>query len=439
MSLTEDLARFIEDAGQKQALFPYLYAARAPFDPKKSAVYYSGPYWTDEEPRAAIECLLTGKWLSTGEHVHRFENAFSRMHDFTASVMVNSGSSANLVMISALKKHLGWADGDEVIVSVVGFPTTVSPLMQNNLVPVFVDITMDDLNFDLSLIEARITPRTRAILVSPVLGNPPDFDVLTDLCARHGLTFVLDGCDSLGSRWQDKHLSDYAFATSCSFYPAHHITTGEGGMVSSRDEKLIDLARSFAWWGRDCYCVGSANLLPEGTCKNRFSKWLNHYDGVMDHKFVFTNVGYNLKPLDLQGAIGLVQLGKLDEIHAKRRVAKDRLAALVQARIPGVRVPGELPDACTSWFGVPIICDDNTLKTQLVRHLESNRVQTRNYFAGNILLHPAYAHLDDQSRYPNANLVLDRVFFIGCHPSYDDAVFDYVDDVLSKFVLRPAD
>lgn len=431
MSVREKILKFIEELKTEHTLFPYAYnQSKRQFDSSKDWVYYSGPVWDDREVATAIESLLTGKWLAAGERVALFEHAFSRRFGFAASLMVNSGSSANLVMLSALKKYFGWHDGDEIVTSAVGFPTTVAPLLQNNLRPVFTDIRMDDLNFDLEQVEGAIGPRTKAILISPVLGNPPDMDELQAIAKRKNVMLILDGCDSLGSKWAGQDLSATSFATSCSFYPAHHITTGEGGMVSSNDKEYMTVARRFAWWGRDCYCVGSANLLKDGTCRKRFSNWLEGSDSVIDHKYLFSEVGYNLKPLDLQGAIGMEQLNKLDMIHEKRRAIKNRIGDFLKEHRKDLRVPEELKKAETSWFGIPIVCETKKIKEKLVHHLESNRVQTRNYFAGNILLHPGYQHIDDARKYPNANRVLEQVFFIGCHPAYGEDVLRYIEATL---------
>jgi CDP-6-deoxy-D-xylo-4-hexulose-3-dehydrase len=433
-SLGEKITKFLIGTEEERPLYPYLYNLRnESFDPDKDVVYYSGPYWDRNEIVAILETVLTGKWLSAGENVHKFEIEFSKMFRCGHSLMVNSGSSANLVMMGALKKWREWKDGDEILVSPVGFPTTISPIVQNGLRPVFVDITLGDLNFDLDEIQDLIGERTRAVLLSPVLGNPPDLDRLIDLTDRHGIDLVLDNCDSLGSQWEGKYLSEFAVASSCSFYPAHHITTGEGGMVSSTNEELLTIARSIAWWGRDCHCVGAANLLPCGTCGERFSKWLDGYDGIMDHKYVFTNVGYNLKPMDLQGAIGRVQLEKFDSIHRLRRDNKAEIGAVLEAQIEGLRVPGELEAAHTSWFGVPVVCRDRSLKEALVAHLEENRIQTRNYFSGNILRHPAYCHLGDPAEYPNAEQVLDRTFFVGCSPTISSQMIEHVRRVVMAF------
>jgi CDP-6-deoxy-D-xylo-4-hexulose-3-dehydrase len=411
---------------------PYIYNAKS-FTPGKTPIYYSGPYWDNKETEAAIDSFLNGKWITAGEKVHRFESLFGKRFNTKYSHMVNSGSSANLILIAALKKRFKWNDDDEVIVSPVGFATTISVLHQNKLKPVFIDIEWDTLNFDINQIESKITPKTKAIFVSPVLGNPPDMDKLVEICKKYDLKLVGDNCDSLGSKWDGKYLNEYYIAYSNSFYPAHHISTGEGGMICTNDEELKKLFVSLSWWGRDCYCVGSSNLLACGTCGNRFDKWLESYDGIIDHKYVFSEMGYNLKPLDLQGAIGIEQLNKLDEIELNRKISKETLESIFLKNISNIRTPQVLDKADPCWFGTPFICEEEGLKHKLVAHLEANKIQTRNYFAGNILLHPGYSFLDDSSNYPEANKVLDKVFFIGAAPHYTQPVFDYIEEVIKKF------
>ncbi len=410
---------------------PYL-ANSGEFIPGQSSVYYSGPYWDNRELEVIFKSFLQGKWLASGEEVSKFEKKFSTRFNKKHSLMVNSGSSANLVMIAALKKRFGWEDGDEIIVSCVGFPTTIAPIVQNGLKPVFVDIDFSDLNWDISEIEDKISTKTRGIFSSPVLGNPYNVDIILDICDRYKIHLIADNCDSLGSKWDGKYLTDHAVAASCSFYPAHHICTGEGGMISTDDCELINIARSLAWWGRDCYCVGSQNLLSCGVCGKRFDNWIDRYDGIIDHKYVYTQMGYNLKPMDFQGAVGSVQMDKQDEIHRLRRKNK----VLIQEhfeKIPGIRSVNELPKAETSWFGVPIICDSKETKNKLTHHLESNKIQTRNYFAGNILMHPGYSHLDYYKNYPNACKVLDLVFFVGCSPTITEEMIDYIGTITSSF------
>ena len=402
------------------------------FTPQKDAILYSGPYWDSKELYAIINTVLNGNWIVSGENVEKFQSEFSTKFNVKHSHMVNSGSSANLVMISALKKRFRWEDGDEIIVSPVGFPTTIAPLIQNKLKPVFVDIEFNTLNFDIGLIPDAITPKTKAIFVSPVLGNPPDLDLLKEICEKYNLVLIGDNCDSLGSKYNNRYIHEYYYSWSCSFYPAHHITTGEGGMVCSNDQHLIDLARSISWWGRDCYCVGTNNTLPCGTCGKRFDYWLENYDGIIDHKYIYGNVGYNLKPLDLQGAIGSAQLTKFDEISAKRKLHKTVIEDILCSHVKIEKVT-VLLNAEPCWFGVPVICEDRNQKEMLVDHLEYHKIQTRNYFGGNILLHPAYKNLDDYKKYPNANKTLDLVFFLGCAPSYNERVLSYIEEVINKW------
>jgi CDP-6-deoxy-D-xylo-4-hexulose-3-dehydrase len=375
---------------------------------------------------------MSGYWLSAGEKVDKFEKRFSKYFSFNESLMVNSGSSANLIMIAALKKFYDWQDGDEIIVSAVGFATTYSAIIQNNLKPVFVDIDWDDLNWNVKMISALITKKTKAVFSSPVLGNPGNFDLLINICDENNILIISDNCDSLGSKWKNRFLTDYSVAASCSFYPAHHISTMEGGMVSSSNSDLIKLARSLAWWGRGCYCVGRQNLLPNGTCKKRFDKWIPDCDEVLDHKYIFENVGYNLKPLDLQGAIGIVQLSKFSEIETIRRENKLRMDQIFK-KIPGIRTVSENNDAQTSWFAAPLICDSTKIKRSLVSYLEKNRIQTRNYFAGNILMQPAYRKFGDWRNYPIASDVLGKVFFVGVSPTITHEMLDYVEGIVAKF------
>lgn len=410
---------------------PYLKNYDA-FDPDRDTVLYSGLYWDHREIQAILQNVLTGDWIVSGSEVEKFQQAFAVKFDTGFCHMVNSGSSANLVMIAALKRRFRWANNDEIIVSPVGFPTTIAPIVQANLCPKFVDIEFNTLNFDLDQVEAAITKRTRAIFVSPVLGNPPDMMRLREMASRHSILLIGDNCDSLGTRFNNHWLTDFYHSWTTSFYPAHHITTGEGGMVCSDDSHVIDLARSISWWGRDCHCVGQQNTLSCGSCGKRFDYWLENYDGIIDHKYIFSNIGYNLKPLDLQGAIGQVQLTKVDEICALRRSHKQRIESALVKHL-GIRPVTVVNGADPSWFGVPVVCGSQGEKELLVSHFEKHRIQTRNYFGGNLLLHPAYKHLADYRRFPNANKTLDYVFFLGCSPLYTESVLAYIESVIAKW------
>ena len=238
-----------------------------------------------------------------------------------------------------------------------------------------------------------------------------------------------DSCDSIGTTWNNKPLNEYYTAWTSSFYPAHHISTGEGGIVCTNDDELKKLFVSFSWWGRDCYCIGPANLLSCGSCGNRCDSWLENYNGIIDHKYVFNNMGYNLKPLDLQVAKGLEQLKKFDEIDHRRKNSKSKIEAILLKYVKGVTGVNTLPAADPCWFGTPFVCETKKIKDKLINFLEENKIQTRNYFAGNILLHPGYKHLGSLEDYPNANQVLDKVFFLGAAPHYEQEVFDYIDRV----------
>lgn len=428
VSTYDSINSFVASLENRDGAYPYLLNKQwTPGD----QIFYSGPFWDHQEIVAAFESLVTSKWLSAGDSVTKFEKRFSSRFGFNNSVMVNSGSSANLVMIAALREFYGWDNESEIIVSVCGFPTTLNPVLQNNLKPVLVDINFDDLNWSIEQIEQSITQNTKAMFCSPVLGNPGHYQRVLDLAKSYNILLISDNCDSLGSKWNGRYLTDYSVAASCSFYPAHHLCTVEGGMVSSQESQIIAIARSFAWWGRDCYCEGAQNMLPNGVCGKRFDRWLQGYDEDIDHKYVFSRQGYNLKPLDLQGAIGAVQLAKAETIHHHRRLNKQKIQ-LIFERIPGCRVVNEHEDAEVSWFGVPIVYSQ---KRMLVAYLESKKIQTRNYFAGNLLRHPAYKGLSDPALFPNADRVLDEVFFLGCSPVITQPMIDYIDEVVSEFIL----
>ncbi len=413
--------------------FKYLMGNKE-FIPGKSTVLYSAPFYDEKEINAIINSLVNGKWLSDGENVHHFECEFSKIFGFDSSVMVNSGSSANLILITTLKKYFKWEDNDEIIVSVVGFPTTLSPIIQNNLKPIFIDISMKDLNWNVNLIEEKITYKTKALFYSPVLGNSCNIDKLIELCNKYNLKLILDNCDSLGSKYKGKYLTDYAVGASCSFYASHHISClSSGGMVSFHDEELTKFARSLAGWSSGCYCVGTARMLPNGTCKKRFSNWLSPlYEGIVDHKYLYEDVGYNFKVPDILGTVGSEQLKKFDEIKSKRREHYKIIKNCLD-KIPGVKVVEELSENDSSWFACPIICDTNRLKIKLVEHLEKNKIQTRNIFSGNFLVHPAFKNLDDYKKYPEANKVLDLCFFIGIAPFYTKEILEYIQNVLGEF------
>ena len=265
-------------------------------------VQYSGQLWDENEMFAAIDTLVNGKWITSGEKVAQFQNKFSKKFSVKNSHMVNSGSSANLVMITALKHFFNWQTDDEIIVSPVGFPTTIAPIVQNGLKAVFIDIELDTLNFDLTKIEEKITPRTKGIFVSPVLGNPPDMDVLRDICTKHGILLIGDNCDSLGSNYNGKMLTDYYFCWSTSFYPAHHISTGEGGMISTNDSELYQLMR-----------MKRSHGMAREASPEIYKKYQEEYPDIIP-TFLFVTDGYNFRNNEISAVLGMQQLKKLDKI-----------------------------------------------------------------------------------------------------------------------------
>ena len=410
----------------------------ASFDPSNPKVLYSGPMYDIEELVAGTVALVEGKWAVAGEYVNKFELEFSKYLEMTDSVMVNSGSSADLILVAAAKAHFNWDDGDGIIVSPVGFPTTISAITLNNLKPIFIDIEFETLNADNNLIEKALilNKNVKAIFVSPVLGNPPDIDFLTSLSKKYNVNILMDGCDSLGSTWNNKHLANYSFASSCSFFPSHHCSTLQGGMISSNDKAFINTAYSMATWGKACWCSGVGNMLPNGCCGKRFSNWLPlRQDLVVDHRYVFTtDKAYNVRPIDIQGALGCSQIKKLEKIHKNRRIAYDKISKYLSEYLKDIQLVKSLPKADPSWFGVPLICPSYDYKRKLIDHFEKNGIQTREYFAGNLLLQPGYQHLGNPEEYPNAQEVLKRVFFIGNAPFLTDDHFSHIEKTFKSFI-----
>lgn len=409
------------------------------FVPGKSPVQYAGPSWANEEIEEAVFALLRGKWLSAGENVHKFENEFSKAIGVKHSIMCNSGSSANLLMLSALKSHrLFGFENVEVLTPAVCFPTTIAPIIQVGFKPKFVDVEMETLNLDLDELEKAITSKTKVVIFAHVLGNPPNMDRLMKICRKYNLILLEDNCDSLGSTWKGKPLGSFGLMSSCSFYPAHHISTGEGGMVSTNNKKAADVLRSMSMWGRACTCVGSANYSLRGTCGKRFCEWLKpKHKGVLDHKYVYKEIGYNLKPLDMQGAIGLAQIKKLGELKKARQANFEKFYQVCSNYPEIIKVASKDRRADVSWFGFPItIITDKFKRNDLVQFLENRSIQTRNYFSGNILFHMPYSYLDNPHNYPNACRVMENTFFIGVQPRMSPEMSDYVAESLDEFLKK---
>ena len=407
-------------------------------------VMYSGSLFDADEYIAGIDTLLDG-WLALGENGIRFENKFSPRLGKQFGALTNSGSSANLLMVSSLasRKLFNLPKGSKIITPVAGFPTTINPILQNGYEPVFIDIELDTLNLNIEQLELAAKQGASALIFAHVLANPPNMDEVMSIVKRYGLILLEDCCDALGSMYDGKPLGSFGELSSCSFYPAHHITMGEGGFVACKTKEQEVVIKSLREWGRGCYCSGKASsCLPNGMCKRRFSNWLPLLPNeIMDHKYVYEEIGYNLKPLEMQASIGLIQLKKLDNIIEKRKYNFSRLYKIFEPYSDIFVLPKATQKSDPSWFAFPLTLKDTSkfTRTQFTMFLESNKIQTRNYFGGNILLQPAYKHLittDPITTYPNATKATTNTFFLGTSPVIKDQHLDYIQKMVDTFLIN---
>lgn len=414
-----------------------VHADRA-FTPGQSRVQYAGRVFDEHELINMVDAVLEF-WLTAGRYAQDFERQLGDFLGVREIIPVNSGSSANLVAITTLcspRLSYGLRPGDEVITPAAAFPTTVAPLLQNRLVPVFVDCTLGDYNLDPDQLEAALSPRTRAIFFAHTLGNPADMDRIMALARKHDLLAIEDSCDALGSRYDGQMVGTFGKLGTLSFYPAHHITMGEGGAVFTSSGRLARLARTVRDWGRDCYC-GYENP-PDGKCGHRFREipGLGHYD----HRYLFTEIGYNLKITDVQAAMGVAQLAKLPGFIAARQHNFQQIYQALQPYRELIVLPTWLPKADPSWFAFPITVPDGTpfRREELTGFLESRQVETRLLFAGNILQQPGYRDIECRvvGELPRTNQVMRGTFFIGVYPGLDQVRLDYMLEQLSAFLGR---
>lgn len=410
----------------------------------KDWVQYAGPYYTSDEYVRAVKTLLGG-WLVLGAEAIKFERKFPKLLGKEYGLFVNSGSSANLLMMLALtsKRGRNLPKGTKIITPIAGFPTTINPIFQCGFQPVFVDIELDTLNLNLDQVEdaCKNDPDIKAIIFAHVLGNPPNMDRLMEIVKKYDLILLEDCCDALGSTYDGKKLGSFGEMASCSFYPAHHITTGEGGFVAMDAEELERIVRSFREWGRGCYCVGKQNLLEKGTCGCRFNNWLPALpDYLFDHKYVYEEIGYNLKPIELQAALGLAQMEKLEEIGQKRRENYANLLKAFSKYEQYFHLHYAQPKSDPDWFAFPVTVKDDApfKRSDICQFFEAHMVQTRPYFAGNIMLQPAYEGMADVNevvaKFPVARKVTTDTFFLGTSPVIDKAKTDYIESILDTFM-----
>jgi CDP-6-deoxy-D-xylo-4-hexulose-3-dehydrase len=408
-------------------------------------VNYAGAYFDSAEYVAAVESLLKG-WLVMGDCGIRFEREFPQQFGKAHGILTNSGSSSNLLMMASLTSKRGHClpKGTKVLMPIAGFPTTLNPTLQMGFEPVFVDIELDTLNLDVHQCERVLAdnPDIRVITFAHVLGNPPNMDRLMDLVDQYRLILLEDCCDALGSTYDGQPLGSFGLMASCSFYPAHHMTMGEGGFVATDDLQQAVILRSLREWGRGCYCVGpEANKLKCGTCGKRFSQWVPCMaDEIFDHKFVYDEIGYNLKPIELQAAIGLEQLKKLSDIHRLRRRNYDLLFNIYQKYEEFFHLPKPQAKSDPSWFAFALTIRRSApfKRMDLCDYLEDKLIQTRPYFAGNIMLQPAYSHLMDPLRarddFPNATLAMTNTYFHGTSPVITPEQISYIGDTVDGFM-----
>ena len=414
--------------------------------PGQDWVSYSGPVYDSDEYVAAINSLLQ-EWLIFGEKGRDFELAFPEKLGKRHGVLTNSGSSANLLMVSSLKsrKTYNLQDGAKFITPVVCFPTTINPLLQNGFVPVFVDVTLPSLNLDLDQVEKKLEedPEIKGIIFAHVLGNPPDMDRLMSLVEKHDLIFLEDACDALGSTYDGKKLGSFGDISTCSFFPAHHMTMGEGGFVATDSVRNRMALASYRDWGRACYCNTKkpGNVTSGTACGYRFNNWFpKQKDLVYDHRYVFDEVGYNLKPLDLQAAMGLEQIKKLEFLDSKRKENFKKLYEIFSPYEKFFHLPETTDKADPVWFAflLTIKKESGLSRGEFVDHLERAKIQTRTYFTGNVLYHPAYTHLTEDSaslreEFPNAHIVTENSFFLGTYAGITDEKLQYIKQVVDEF------
>ena len=414
--------------------------AEKPFVPGESPVPVSGRVFDASEIAKLVDSSLDF-WLTTGRYAQEFEKRFARLYGLRGASLVNSGSSANLVALSCLTSpKLGdrrLKPGDEVITVAAGFPTTVNPIIQNGLIPVFVDVQIPTYNIDPAHLEAALSPKTRAVMIAHTLGNPFDLDAVTAFVKEHKLWLVEDCCDAVGATYRDRLVGTFGDLASVSFYPAHHITMGEGGAVLTNAPLLKTLLESFRDWGRDCWCDPG----KDNTCGKRFDWQLGDLPCGYDHKYTYSHIGYNLKLTDMQAAVGVAQLDKLSGFVAARRRNFDYLHRGLQPLQDCLLLPEKTPHSEPSWFGFPIAVRENApfRREQLTAFLDSRRIATRLLFGGNLIRQPAYkdANFRVVGDLARTDQVMRDVFWIGVYPGLTQPMLDYVIEAMRDFARSP--
>ena len=402
-----------------------------------STIPVSGKVFDNHELELLVDSSLDF-WLTTGRYAEKFEKSFAKKMEMKHAMLCNSGSSANLLAVTALtSSRLGkraLKDGDEVITAAAGFPTTVNPILQNRLVPVFVDIELGTYDSSVEKIEAAIGPKTKAIVMAHTLGNPFDIQGVMELAEKHNLFVVEDTCDAVGAKFNGKAVGSFGDLSTASFYPAHHITMGEGGCVMVKKASMKKIVESLRDWGRDCWCPPG----QDDTCGRRFDWQLGELPYGYDHKYVYSHIGYNLKMTDMQAAVGVAQLEKLDGFIDARNANWKRLYKGLKSVEEFLLLPKATKGSEPSWFGFPITVKESAPFTrfELVQHIESRRIGTRQLFGGNLLKQPAYVGLPIKvvGSLKNADIVTDSTFWIGVYPGLTNEIVDFMSGTICEFI-----
>lgn len=381
-------------------------------------------------------------WLTSGRYTVEFEKKLAEYLNVKYCSLVNSGSSANLIafmaLTSPLLKERAIKRGDEVITVACGFPTTITPILQYGAVPVFVDVTIPQYNIDVTMLEKAISSKTKAVMIAHTLGNPFDLNAVKAFCDKYNLWLVEDNCDALGSKYGDKFTGTIGDIGTSSFYPPHHMTMGEGGAVYTNNALLNKIIRSFRDWGRDCSCPSGVDNL----CGHRFDGQFGELPVGYDHKYVYSHFGYNLKATDLQASIGVAQLEKFPSFVERRKHNFNRLKNGLNGLEDKIILPEPCENSDPSWFGFLITCKDGVNRNEVVKYLESNGIQTRNLFAGNIIKHPCFDEIrNDGESYrvvgslENTDRIIKDTFWIGVYPGMTDEKIDYMIKKIKEVIM----
>lgn len=411
--------------------------SKAEFIPGKTPVRYAGRVFDAGEMQALVDSSLDF-WLTAGRYSEEFESELADYIGAEYAMLTNSGSSANLLAFTALTSPLlgdkRLKPGDEVISVAAGFPTTLNPIIQNGMIPVFVDVELGTYNAKITEIRKAIRPETKAVFLAHTLGNPYNLDALMEIVREHDLYLIEDCCDALGSTYKGRMLGSFGHVTSFSFYPAHHITMGEGGAVAANDDDIARAVKSLRDWGRDCYCSGGEN----NTCGKRFQAQYGTLPYGYDHKYVYSHIGYNLKVTDMQAAIGTAQLKKLPGFCERRRENFRLWTAGFKKWEDRFILPVATEGADPAWFAFPVTVKENAgfTRTQFTDYLNTHLVETRNLFGGNLLRQPAYADIRHRvaGELKNTDLIMNNTFFLGTYPGLTREQIDYTLSVVDQFL-----